>query len=87
MPYDEVLRSRVAAVPDATIAELRAWVFSEHKIKVGTPVFGSVCVISLTTGQLVLRLNAIGGYPISRLPDLVEGRLAAANAAFLPTSA
>lgn len=35
MPYDEVLRSRVAAVPDATIAELRAWLWSEHKIKVG----------------------------------------------------
>lgn len=34
-PYDEVLRARVATVPDATLAELRAWLLSEHKIKVG----------------------------------------------------
>jgi transposase len=34
-PYDEALRARVAAEPDTTIAELRSWLWSEHKIKVG----------------------------------------------------
>jgi transposase len=34
-PYDEVLRARVETVPDATLAELRAWLLSEHKIKIG----------------------------------------------------
>jgi transposase len=34
-PYDEALRARVAAVPDATLAELRGWLLSEHKVMVG----------------------------------------------------
>jgi transposase len=33
--YDEVIRARVEAVPDTTIDELRAWLLSEHKIRVG----------------------------------------------------
>lgn len=31
-PYDDVLRARVAAVPDATLEELRAWLAAEHRV-------------------------------------------------------
>jgi transposase len=34
-PYSEPLRARVEALPDTTIDELRQWLLSEHKIKVG----------------------------------------------------
>jgi transposase len=34
-PYSDLLRDRVVAVPDTTIDELRLWLLSEHKIKVG----------------------------------------------------
>ena len=34
-PYSDLLRARVAAVPDTTLDELRAWLLSEHKIRVG----------------------------------------------------
>ena len=32
--YDEVLRARVMSKPDATLAELRAWLMAEHSLKV-----------------------------------------------------
>jgi transposase len=32
--YDQVLRSRVMSKPDATLAELRAWLMAEHSLKV-----------------------------------------------------
>lgn len=35
-PYSDLLRHRVAAVPDTTIDELRRWLLSEHRIKVGS---------------------------------------------------
>ena len=31
--YDEALRSRVASKPDATLAELQAWLIAEHDVK------------------------------------------------------
>jgi hypothetical protein len=34
-PYSDLLRNRVRAVPDTTIDEMRVWLLSEHKIKVG----------------------------------------------------
>jgi hypothetical protein len=57
--------------------------------KLGAPnihIPGNRPVVS--PGVVRQALNAIGGYPISRLRDLVEGRLArAADAPLLPTSA
>jgi transposase len=35
VPYDDALRAQVATVPDATLAELRAWLLSKHKVKIG----------------------------------------------------
>jgi transposase len=32
--YDEVLRARVMSEPDATLAELQAWLMAEHSFKV-----------------------------------------------------
>ena len=32
--YDEVLRARVMSEPDATLAELQAWLVAEHGLKV-----------------------------------------------------
>ena len=37
-PYYDVLRARVAAQTDATIAELRAWMVREHGVAVSHPV-------------------------------------------------
>jgi transposase len=48
-PHDEALRARVAAEPDTTIAELRSWLWSEHKIKVGnTAVWKRLHYLGLT---------------------------------------
>jgi transposase len=33
-PHDDALRARVAAEPDITLAELQAWLLTEHKVKV-----------------------------------------------------
>jgi transposase len=35
-PHDDALRARVAAEPDITLAELRAWLVAERGIKVST---------------------------------------------------
>ena len=32
--YDEALRARVMSKPDATLAELRAWLLAEHNVKI-----------------------------------------------------
>jgi transposase len=32
--YDEVLRTRVMSKPDATLAELQAWLMAEHSLKI-----------------------------------------------------
>jgi transposase len=32
--YDETLRARVMSKPDATLAELQAWLMAEHNVKV-----------------------------------------------------
>jgi transposase len=54
-PYSDLLRGRVAAVPDTTIDELRLWLLSEHKIKVGnTCVWTQLGRLGLT---LKKRLN------------------------------
>jgi len=33
-PYTDILRTRVEAVPDMTIDELRLWLLAEHKVRV-----------------------------------------------------
>ena len=45
--YDEVLRQRIAAVPDTTLAELQAWLLSTRAMKV-------------SVGCLWKRLNHLG---------------------------
>jgi transposase len=48
-PYSEALRARVRAVPDTTIDELRLWLLSEHKVKVGnTCVWKHLARLGLT---------------------------------------
>jgi hypothetical protein len=32
--HDEALRARVASEPDATLAELQAWLMTEHNVQV-----------------------------------------------------
>lgn len=47
--YSDLLRARVAAAPDATLDELRLWLLSEHKIKVGnTCVWKQLSRLGLT---------------------------------------
>jgi len=47
--YDDVLRARVQAMPDTTIDELRRWLLSEYKIKVGnTCVWKHLARLELT---------------------------------------
>lgn len=33
-PHDDALRARIAAEPDITLCELRAWLLAEHKVEV-----------------------------------------------------
>ena len=48
-PFSNLLRTRVAAVPDTTIDELRVWFLAEHKVKVSnTCVWKQLSRLGLT---------------------------------------
>jgi transposase len=60
LPVAAALRARLAEVPDATIAELRAWVAAEHGVRVSYPVMW------VAVARLGLTLKKSGSGPQSR---------------------
>ena len=66
--YSDLLRDRVAAVPDTTIDELRLWFLSEHKIKVG-----NTCVWK-QLGRLGLTLKKTRRAAEQDRPDVAQAR-------------
>src|SRR6185312_9554346 len=59
-PFYDMLRARVAAQADATIAELRAWMAEHHGVTVSHPVMWE------TLGRLGLTLKKSASAPPSR---------------------
>jgi transposase len=58
-PVMEALRMRVAAEPDATVAELRAWTLAEHGVRVSHPVMRmALARLGLTLKKTPARVRA-----------------------------
>ena len=78
-PYYDVLRARVAAQTDATIAELRAWMVREHGVAVSHPVMWE------TLRRLNLTVKKSGSVRRSRTGRILPRR-ALPGAAYNPSS-
>jgi transposase len=66
--YHTAIRERVAAKPDATLAELRSWLFETHQVSV------SVTLMWETLAQLGLTLKKRPCTPLNRTARRSPGR-------------
>ena len=73
-PYDDALRSRLEAVPDTTLEELRQWLLSEHKIKVA-----NTCIWK-HLGRLGLTLKKSHNAPPNKIGPMWHKRGSAGEA-------